>query len=306
MPAPRIRSKCKQSPFRYHWAALQYGTLTLLPLGGLALATLSVPFGIALMVLGEVLVVFVPPRVDAFRRYVDADIERAAAIDVRRGVLELMTAVHRADFEQLERLAAGIRMRCRSTEAQATTDPTVERWLGLDKLVSLYAELAITHRRNVEAFRAEDWGALVVQSARVNERLSTPDGSTDPWAHRRRDILRLRRETWRRATNERDAIAQDLATITDVVQWMHELCDLVPGDSARSRVEDALESWESNGATLREVASLRRAGDNDIDPTMLALGREVMTRAASSPALQVTTTPPTLLADVAQAEPSAS
>ncbi len=76
------------------------------------------------------------------------------------------------------------------------------------------------------------------------------------------------------AAAERELIVQGLATIIDVVRWMHELCGMTPGTRARAGIDDVLESWEANGATLREVSGLRRSGATAVDPRLLSLGRE--------------------------------
>jgi hypothetical protein len=64
---------------------------------------------------------------------------------------------------------------------------------------------------------------------------------------------------------------------------MHEICTVVMGDAVRAEVEDVLASWESNGATLRELSSLRGHADIPaVDPRALALGREVMAEVAAA------------------------
>ncbi|HEY3818432.1 MAG TPA: hypothetical protein VGL81_14760 [Polyangiaceae bacterium] len=285
MPASPVDSEWRQSSPRYHLAVLtHYGALFPL-LFGVGLAAVSVTLALAVALTAELALVGFLPRLVAFRRSVDQRHQRIAAVAARTEALGLMSAYRRGELEQLERLAADIRARCdgRRPQKAGTSRGTVDRWLGLDRLLALFVDLAITHRANEEVFRAKDWATLEAQYTELNLLARATHGSNDVWIERRRAVLERRRETWRHAAAECELIAQELATIGDVVRWMYELCALNRGDAARCEVEDVLASWEENGATLREVSALRHVDEHTVDPHLLALGREVMAAMPGAP-----------------------
>jgi hypothetical protein len=268
------RLSSEHRPINYHRAALTYyGDL---PAVAAAALVTSSAYSLALFLVIELLVVGVLPCFGAFRRSVDARLERDAAATLRLHVLARMSAAHRADFEQVERLAEMIREHCGCLEGSGRHGPpdlSVERWLGLDRLVAVYAELAIAHRSSTESFLPEDRAALEVERDEVNVLVSTSRGPNGGWLRRRYAILERRCETWMEAAAEREFLVQGLATIVDLVRCMYELCGVAPGPLARADLDDVLESWEANGATLREVAGSRRSGELVVDPRLLALGR---------------------------------
>ncbi len=286
MPASRALSSSKQTHLTYHVAALTHWS-ALLPVGAgvaAALATWSVWLAATAFVLGDLLLIGILPRVTAFRRSIDVRFERLAAGKERVRVLGHMMSVHRDELERLERLSSAVRERCggaRPNEAPAgAQDPSVERWLGLEKLVAMYAEIAVTYRCNAMAFRPEDQANMDAELLYVEGLARLRHGRSDAWIDRRRAIVRRRQETWARAAEERDLMVHSLATIGGVIRWMHELCTVAMGDAARLAVEEVLASWESNAATLREVSSLRRADLPPIDPRAFALGRDVVAKDA--------------------------
>jgi hypothetical protein len=274
---PRV---AERRPVNYYRAALTHYSVVLPALPAVALATLSWASAIVVFFVAELVVIGVLPRFGAFRRSVDAQLERSAAAALRLDVLARMSAAHRTDFDHIERLAGKIRVHCGVLEESGQHGPpdlTVERWLGLDRLVAIYAELAITHRRSTECFRPEDGAALEVERQLVSALVSASCGPSSAWLQRRYAILQLRYETWREAEAEREFLLQGLATIIDVVRCMHELCGVGPGTLARAGLDDVLGSWEANGATLREVSGLCRNGELAVDPRLLALGRRDVT-----------------------------
>jgi hypothetical protein len=244
---------------------------------------LALALALATVLLGS-LVLGVLPRLRTFRTSVDARGERRAAAALRVAVLGRMSPDHCDELDALEGLAAGIRRRFGGGVgmARGTSDPSVERWLGLDRLLALYAELAVTHQGNVTTFCARDRIALDCEGEQLRELSMGRSGPSDVWLQRRRTIHQRRQEVWQRAVEERDLLVQGMAAIGGVLRWMHELCTVVMGDSVRSEVDDVLASWESNGATLRELSGLRSHADVPaVDPRALALGREVAAQAAA-------------------------
>jgi hypothetical protein len=270
-----------------------------LAFGALLAGTVYWGVGLAAFFTGEIFLVVALPRFRSFRKMVDARAERAAAVAVRAGMLARMSPFHRAELAQLERLALAVRDSCGRRDAcpLAARERAAEDWLELERLLALYMQLAIVHLRNAEVFRAEHRTALEIESEQVKRIAYLRRGPADAWLERRCAVLQRRRETWAQATYEGDVLLQELGTISDVVWWMYELCALAPGDVVRSEVEDVLASWESNGATLREVSAFCRA-DETVDPYLLALGREEMARAAEEVRrLGITASPPSTRRD---------
>jgi hypothetical protein len=234
--------------------------------------------------LGEVGLLGLLPRVRTFRQRVDAHCERAEAAAVRGRLLERMGAPHRAELEQIERLAVAVRKRCGLDRKEPATvsDLAVEQWLEIDSLLALYVQIAVAHRDVTGAFPIEDQMALVVSTEQVlaiaHERAAASDGSLE----RRAAILQRRRETWTLAARERDLLAQQLSTIVDLVHWMHELCAVTQGGSVRLTTEQVLASWEPSGDALREVSTLCRTDGHLVDPAVLALGRDELARRAQA------------------------
>jgi hypothetical protein len=281
MPALRVRSKDQQTALTYHFAAITHYSVLFPLMLGVALLTLNTTLAVAATLLGNFVLIGVLPRLRAFRRSVDVSRERGAAAALRLAVLGRMSSAHCEELKVLEDLAASVRRRCEKSGSGAP-DASIERWLGLDKLLALYAELAATHQGNTTAFCAQARAGLEREVEQVRWLSLGRNEARDPWLERRRVILQRRQETWQRAADERDFLVQGLATIGGVIRWMQELCTVVVGDSVRAEVEDVLASWESSGATLRELSGLRGHPDiPTVDPRALSLGREVMAQAAA-------------------------
>jgi hypothetical protein len=283
MLAPRVHSKHQQTALTYHVAALtHYGVFFPLTLG-VTLVTLNTGLALAVTLLGNLVLIGALPRLRAFRRSIDEGLERRAAAVLRVTVLARMSPAHGEELKVLEDLAANVRRRC-DKSGSGVPDSSLERWLGLDKLLALYAELATAHKGITTAFCAEARAGMDLEVEQVRWlSVGRDEGARDPWLERRRVILQRRQETWQRAADERDFLVQALATIGGVIRWMHEICTVVMGDAVRAEVEDVLASWESNGATLRELSSLRGHADIPaVDPRALALGREVMAEVAAA------------------------
>ncbi len=279
IPRSRARPNTQETPWRYHFAAFQHRTACYPLLMGLALGFFNVWLGVVAALLGELVTVACQPHRASFRRSVDAEAERRAAAVMRARVLERMSGFHRDELERLEQLAARIGQRCGRSHAGSSSprEGAVERWLGLEKLVALYVELAVTHASIADAFRVEDWRALEAEIERTKG-MDGSHGPTSAQVERRAAILRRRHDTWMDAAAESERIAHELSTIVDVVRWMHEVCAVAQSGLSRPRIDEALAGWEANAVTLREVSALCCTDDRVVDPAVLALGREEMAR----------------------------
>ena len=167
-------------------------------------------------------------------------------------------------------------------ERERRPDPSIERWLGLDKLLALYAELAATHQSNTTAFCAQARAGLEREVEHVRWLSLGRDAARDPWLERRRVILQRRQETWQRAADERDFLVQGLATIggsdsLDAGALHGRRWRLGPRRGrGRARIV-GVERGDATGAV-----GLRGNPDAPaVDPRALALGREVMAETAT-------------------------
>ena len=282
MPVSRVPLNRALTSRRYLYAALTHWSVFAVVIMAAALTMLSVPLAIAVAFLGELAVLGVLLRTEKFRKRVNAQCERCEAAAVRAGLLEQMSTRHRAELEQLERLAVAIRKRCGrdGKGCAAATDVAVEHWLELEKLLSLYIQTAIAHRDATISFPTEDHAALVIATEQMRVTTFERGGSTEACLRRRAAILQSRRETWTQAVTERDLLAQELSTVVDLVHWMHEICAVARGGSVRLEMEQVLASWDLSGDALREVSTLCRTDGEPIDPATLALGRDELARMA--------------------------
>jgi hypothetical protein len=273
----RHTTKPKHAPAVYRRAAVTHFA-QLIPVTlaiGLALVTLSLMATLAVLAFTELLLILVAPHFNAFQRSVDARFEqadRAAAIVARATLLSRLSEHQRVEFEELERLTLEVRERSRLTaHADAAPELAIERWLGLDRLLVSYVRLAVAHRRNAESFGVEKRAALEAQLTRLD---AVRPSSTRACAsvERQRGILAARERTWARARDEREVFAHELATIANVIRWVHELCALVPRSTTEAEIDEVLATVESEHAALAD--SIRDDETDAIDPRVLELGRD--------------------------------
>jgi hypothetical protein len=269
MSGRRARPRWKSSPSTYRRALVTHGVHVLPAALAVSVAVImTLPVALAVFFVAELVLFLVVPRLSTFRRSVDRCTEEAARIAegiARAEVLSKMSDAHRNELERLEDLAERIRERGElDTEADAET--AMERWLGLDRLIDLYIRLAVAHRRNSESFSTVERSALEDRIARLEHMpLAQLSEAARASVARRRAVLERRRETWTRALEEREVLAQELATISDAIRWMHELCATsgAGGPSARPYVAEALLSWESLGAKMGQGSGFEIDGALD-------------------------------------------
>jgi hypothetical protein len=220
----------------------------------IALVTLSVAFGIVALVLAETVMLVLVPKTTTFRAHIDDRIDseaRAAAADSRVHLLARMADGHAAELTELERLVSAIRAHG-PLEPVESTDRSVERALGLERLLESYARLAVAHRRSVAAFPMNRWPIIEAEEAELAAMASSGEHLND-WIARRRSMLAIRRATWVRAREDREAIQHALRMIADVVGWVHELCAVPHDDPGRVALDHVLASCAT---ALRDVRRL--------------------------------------------------
>jgi hypothetical protein len=213
----------------------------------------------------EACVLVALPRSTAFRREVDKrleEAERAAAATQRAMLVARMTPQHRAELEELERLGAAVRSRSATTAA--------DDWVGLERLLTVYVRVAIAYRASAESFREGDRAQLELSEAHLALACENAGGSSRHWLGRRLAVVRSRLATCASALSAQEVMAQELATIAELVRWMHDECVTADARSLDAEIESALDVCRQSASALRELSALRVEGDA-IDPRIIAL-----------------------------------
>jgi hypothetical protein len=183
----------------------------------------SLAFLLAALATAELAVLAVVPKIGAFRRHVDEKIEqvrRAAAAEERGALLSQMMREHRAELERLEMLSDRVRDRVASESAEMGV--VIDDTLGLGRLLADYVRLAIAYRSATECLAMTNRQALreeirVLTIARHGEH---EHGRA--LAMRRLAVAEMRAERWDRTASDVEAMRQQLALVSEVIQLMHE------------------------------------------------------------------------------------
>jgi hypothetical protein len=184
-----------------------------------------------------------------------------------------MSDEHRRELDSLERLAA--RVKEQSGDTDDDDESTASDWLGLDRLLATYVQLATACRSSTESFRAIERSGLDHQVATLETLSLTASDSARAWIDRRLGIVRRRLVTAQRLREDCDSLAHGLAMIADLVRWSHDECVASRAELLRDQLEDALTTCERNGPTLRELSALC-AEREPVDARLLALGRSAV------------------------------
>ncbi len=235
----------------------------------LALMCSSMTVLLATLVPAELVLLCVLPRLGPFRRWVDQkleEVERERASKTRAVLLMQMGPEHRTELEQLETVLDRVRQLVR-------TPGGGEDFLGLARLTTTYARLAIAHKSGRDGLNSLHRQSLdhEVTALRATSRTANP--RTRLLAQQRLTIAERRIERWDRSRDELEAIGHQLALIAEVIHLIHEQC-LAPVDQREleAEIKDALRSVESNEETLRELVELSVETES-VDGRVLELGR---------------------------------
>lgn len=212
----------------------------------------------------ELLVLAVVPRTGVFRRHVDEglrEIERAAAAKAREALTLQMSDGHRQELERLEFLVEGIRENTR--RHGGTVRLALDEHLGLGRLTFIYIQLAISYREKTTSLAMMDRQRLLENI----ETLQAIDGvvrapRTRRLVQRRLSIAQRHLEHWDRTREQLEAIAHQLATITELIQFLH--AQSLAASSGPQEVSDEIDrfmaEFRENEGTLRELAEFGSEG----------------------------------------------
>lgn len=256
MQIRRARRTPKQGPLVYYRAALtpvaQLAPLALAFLA--ALVTLSLLAAVVALAVAEALVFALLPRWSVFQRAIDRRVEeeaRAAAAAERASLFAQMTELHASELAELERLTADVRADWAVEPVGGPYATPVDRVLDLERLLASYVRIALGYRRSVECFSIERKLPLDEQSARLAAMPVPERGPSSDWIARRRTVLALRQGTWARASEEREAMLHALATIAEVIRWVHDLRGVPADDPGRGESDRVLAGCAAALAELR-------------------------------------------------------
>lgn len=273
----RTRGEHEPRCYRHHVLKNPLQALVVVTAVGVAVLTLSVLIPLVMLLGAEVVLIAALPRCAWFRRSVDRELallEKARAVEMRAALLSRMSDEHRRELDSLERLAA--RVKEQSGGAAMGEDSGAADWLGLDRLLAAYVQLATACRSSTESCRAIERCGLQHQITTLETLSTSATETTRTWIDRRLGIVRRRLVTAQRLREDCESLSHGLAMIADLVRWTHDECVASRAELLRDQLEDALTTCERNGPTLRELSALC-AELEPVDPRLLALGRPAIT-----------------------------
>jgi hypothetical protein len=235
----------------------------------LALMCSSVAVLLATLFPAELTLLCVLPRLAPFRRWVDQhleEVERERATRARAALLMQMGQEHRLELEQLETVLDRVR-------TLVHAPPGVEDFLGLSRLTTTYARLAIVYKASRDGLTSLHRQSLEHEAGALRVAANKGAPRTRRLAQQRLVIAERRIAQWDRAREELEAISHQLALIAEVIHLIHEQC-LAPVDQREleADIRDALRTIETNEDTLRELVELS-AHAEQVDGRVLELGR---------------------------------
>jgi hypothetical protein len=214
---------------------------------------------------GELALILVLPRLPAFQRMVDAQIERKHRADAAReraALLAQMSDAHRCDLERIELFASQIRERTGCAEPCDL--------LGVERLVALYVRLAIAHRESVAVFPGAARNEISQQIASAARMHETATGPVRDRLCQRLWILRSRSVVIAKGHEEREAMEEELATIVEVVRYTYERCATADTATATAELREIVENAAQTAMLARELSTVRVV---DFDSAVLERGR---------------------------------
>jgi hypothetical protein len=205
------------------------------------------------------------PRLRFFRSRIDEaldEVDRALAARAREMLIAQMAEVHRQELLRIESLVSKT---FSNVERRGLCPPVLDERLGLTQLSTSYIRLAIAHRACEESLALTNRHLLdgTIRSLEAAE-ASSPDRAR-ALVRRRLGIARRRVERWAHTRDDLEAIGHQLATISEIVQLVHQE-SLVPPDPSGigATLDRFLAVFDENAGALREVAELGVAETYDL------------------------------------------
>ena len=248
------------------WHVVVLAGATVFGVANWSLALLLLVFaGAELLLLGVIL------HLRAFQRYVDERldlVERGRAAEQRATLLLQMGDEHRRELLRLEATVDRIRdaTRPHGTAAQLAVDECL-------RLLAAYVRLAMAYNVSRECLASVDRRLLGEELRALEAAAFTQGGHARELAKRRIAIAKKRAERWDRSRDALEAIAHQLAMISELVRLTHEQV-AAPADpgGTTDEIDRVVEELDDSHSTLEELAEFLGV-EEPIDPRMLDIGR---------------------------------
>jgi hypothetical protein len=134
-------------------------------------------------------------------------------------------------------------------------------------------QLAIAHRSTLELVPPGERDRLSAEVTYLEESLRTaPNDGARVWIGRRLGIVQQRIRACDELRQESELIVHQLATIGELVRWMHQQCMSADPAPARQQLAQVLRGWQDSGAALRQL-SAPCSSATAFDPRVIELGR---------------------------------
>lgn len=198
------------------------------------------------------------PRLGFFRSRIDEaldEADRAMAVKAREALVMQMGEAHRQELARIEALVA--KTFANVERRGGVPSLGLGEHLGLADLSSSYIRLAIAHKACEESLAMTNRHVLegTIRSLETAE-VAAPD-CTRGLLRRRLAIAYQRAECWTKTRENLEAIGHQLATITELVQLVHQE-SLVPPDpvGVGETIDRFLTDFEESAGAMREIAEM--------------------------------------------------
>jgi hypothetical protein len=271
--APSADEQTKRSRWVYVKHALVHPWHVVVLAGATVFGVANWSFALLLLVFAgaELLLLGVVLQLRSFRRYVDDrldQIERANAAEQRATLLLQMGDEHRRELLRLEGTVDRIRDAAKphGTAAQLAVDECL-------RLLAAYVRLAIAYNVSRECLAGIDRRLLGEEIRALESAAFAQSGHTRELARRRIAIAKKRAERWDRSRDTLEAIAHQLAMISELVRLTHEqVAAPIDPSGATEEIDRVVEELDNSHSTLEELAEYLGV-EEPIDPRMLDIGR---------------------------------
>lgn len=250
----------RRTPWTYVGRVLSHPCNMLFLFGVLLLSFIGWSLPVLLLGLGvEIGLLALAPWGGFVRRRIDVQLDegdRAIVAKAREALVQQMDIRHQQELMRLERLIEktreNVRRRC------GALPHALGDGLSLGRLTSSYIRLAIAHKAGQESLASTSHQELTetIRALQAIERASSE--RMREIASRRLSIAYRRAECWCRTREGLEQIAQQLATILELVHLVHEQSLTPPLDSqgACAEIDRFMRDIEESEGTMRELAEI--------------------------------------------------
>lgn len=198
------------------------------------------------------------PRLGFFRSRIDEaldEADRALIAKAREALVMQMGEPHRQELARIEALVT--KTFANVERRGAVPSVGLGEHLGLTDLTSSYIRLAMAHKACEESLAMTNRHVLEGTIRSLESAEVAASERTRELLRRRLAIAYQRAECWTKTRENLEAIGHQLATITELVQLVHQE-SLVPPDPAGvgESIDQFLADFEESRGALREIAEM--------------------------------------------------